>query len=218
MSKNSKKEIQATIEELEMVVLGDEFNNIRFDDYFQTAMLDVIVGEVAKISRRDLTFSEMLEEIDDDLVDTEFDNDFDYQERRVVEVLSLIYKHWADFEAIESREDNVLRMADSPDDWKIGYQKSLANLIAVHGVPVSLTPSHYGWADYDLMSSEFNRTLRYKHIAVFNVKEDYWREFNGTFNTDDDSHSGMVADVVYSTGISRKVRYEGTLREIMDKI
>lgn len=212
MLKKSAQEIQNVVDELELAVMMDKIDLSKVDHSFMSNVLESCIWALAEIDRRDLTLHEVFEKVDDSLIDLEVTT---YSDQVAATTLEELYKVWANFEQIVAREDNVLNWVDDSSDWKVGYKKSLANLIAVHGSPVSLAPSHYGWVDYDLMNSEFNQNLRYKHVAVFNVKEDYWSEFNGTFNTDDDSHSGMVADVIYSTGISRKVRYEGTMSEIM---
>ena len=215
----SKKSVNEMVEKLSNVVLGDDFIDVEFNYSFHPTMLDFIVQNMAEIEPRNLTFSELLNKMDDNLVN-DYDNDpyyasnNDLQTLRIVEAL---YPHWYDKQGLIEREDNVLNWQLDPDDWRIGYKMSLAELISSKGSPIALSASYYSWVDYDLLAySDFDKPVRDKAVAVFNIREDYWSEFNGTFNTDDDSHSGMVADVLYSTGLFRKVRYEGNLREIMN--
>ena len=217
----SKKNIDEMAEKLSNVVLSDDFIDVEFNYSFHPTMLDFIVQDMAEIEPRNLTFSELLNKMNDSLVDTYDDyvyysNNNDLQTLRIVEAL---YPHWYDKQGLIEREDNILNWQLDPDNWRIGYKKSLAELISSKGSPIALSASYYSWVDYDLLAySDFDKPVRDKAVAVFNVREDCWSEFNGTFNTDDDSHSGMIADVVYSTGISRKVRYEGSLREIMNDL
>ena len=220
----SKKSVNEMVEKLSNVALRDDFIDVQFDRYFfHPTMIDFIVQNMAEIMPRNLTFSELLVQMNDDIIDTYDDYSYyshngtgDIQTLRIIEAL---YPHWYDKKGLIEREDNVLNWQLDPDDWRIGYKKSLAELISSKGSPVSLSASYYSWVDYDLLAySDFDKPVRDKAVAVSNIREDYWSEFNGTFNTDDDSHSGMVADVLYSTGISRQVRYEGNLREIMNDL
>lgn len=215
MAKN-KEEIQKVVDELELAVMSDKVDMSRFDNHYMPVHLETYIWGLAELERRDLTLNEVFEQIDDSIIDSEFMNTS--LDTITTVVLEELYKVWADYDAIVAREDNVLNWVNDPADWKIGYQKTLADLIAIHGLMVQLVPSHYGWVDYDLDYKRHENPVPDWPAAIFNVREDRWSEFNGTFCTDDDSHSGMIADVLYSSGLSRKVRYEGSIGEIMKNL
>lgn len=96
------------------------------------------------------------------------------------------------------------------------YDHMLARYIADKGEPIHPIPSYYSWSDFEM----------YRHIkgpcsiaAVTSVKEDYWSEFNGTFNEDDNTVHGLNAHAQCKCGYFKgELRYQGRVTEIIKEM
>lgn len=208
---------QMTKQELEELYLNDKID-LSFLDAYPAYMGYVNVDEVIEIfsqlENRGMTLPEVYKEFDKaDVFDYEpgYNSDSD---RPLMFTIEKFYQAWVDIDAVRNRSDNVLNADASSNDWKVGFHKAVAEMLVKKGQIARLVPSYYGWADYDLILGKSAG----KPIAVFNVKEDYWHEFNGTFNTDDDSVTGLTAHVVFDSGYSRDIRAEKTLSEFMKEL
>lgn len=195
MSKNNMdQKLHQTMNEV-----MDEQKTHEILDKFAAKNLEEAISFLAEITPNNLTLDEVLKNNEDE-VDHEY--------------LDLVYPAWVDLDAVKARKDNILnkKIEDGNTDWRVGYEIDLANFIIKNGIPVSLNASYYGWGDYR------NEKLDVPIVAAFNIKEENWHEFNGTFNTEDDSTTGLSIDVVYENGASRILRYTGTLGSIMRKL
>lgn len=105
-----------------------------------------------------------------------------------------VWKHFMDRDAVVTREDNVLNAE--------GVKRVLAQMLIDNGLPRSLTPSYYGWRDFDFAEEPHGEV-----IAAFDVKEDYWEEFGGT-DCDGTHHHGLIGILVFSDGSARSHRME----------
>lgn len=123
--------------------------------------------------------------------------------------ISVINSLWCDVEAIAERSDNLLKSWAKPAvDWEDNYKRSVAQIVVSRGKLVSLTANYYGW-------QEESRLIKKEPIvAAFNLIEDEWDEFENTYATDVDSHTGFTVDVLYSDGNFRKIRYETDIAEM----
>lgn len=117
------------------------------------------------------------------------------------ECLSEVWKHFMDRNAVAAREDNALNTE--------GVKRVLAQMLIDNGLPEELTPSYYGWRDY-----EFAGETHGDVIAVLDVKEDYWEEFGGT-DCDGTHHHGLIGVLVFSDGSVRTHRMEMEVGEMI---
>lgn len=206
-----KNKVQEMIDKLELAVMKDEVE-LPSDHSPYVIPVESVIHAMAEIEDRSLTLHELFKQLPDSVIEIERVSDTDYHTMLTIQGL---YRAWVDMPALIAREDNILGWEGVAEDWRIGYQKSMSDTIVKHGLPARLYASYYGWADYDLVFAHQEGKHTHPIVGVFDVQEDYWHEFNGTFCTDDDSHSGMVAEVVFSNGTARKYRYEGSLGETM---
>lgn len=169
--------------------------------------VDEAIETLASLPRRDFTIEELVE-----FAEEHFYIRFN---RSDISAIDAFYPLYADMEAIASRPDNLLNMGET-DSWVTRFHMAVAKMLAVHGSPVKPVPSSFGWED-DYWAGETKLPSPEDVIAVFNVTEDAWGDFAGTF-ADDDKKTGMSADFVYKNGYSRRIRCEGTIMEIMQKL
>ena len=192
-----------TVVKANTAVLEDLFLNadieVESDPYESPQWPDVAVATLAMYGN-DVLLSDILET--EELTDS--------SDAGLVRIMIDLYALWVDKDAISNREDNLLTepKMDKPE-WRALFNYQMAKLVARKGRLVSLRASYYGWEDYT------NTAKLPEIVALFNLVEDAWKEFDGTFNTDDDSHTGFTCDVMYADGKFRKLRYEGTLADIM---
>lgn len=123
--------------------------------------------------------------------------------------ISVIHSLWIDVDAVVGRPDNLLKSWIEPAaNWEDDYKRSVAQIVVSNGKLVSLTPSYYGWEE------ERRLIKREPIVAAFNLIEEEWDEFENTYATDEDSHTGFTVDVLYSDGNFRKFRYETDIAEM----
>jgi hypothetical protein len=216
MTETKLKELSAKAVKANVAALEDLFLNANLDMAWidssyskrEAQMVDVAIATLARYGNAVLLADVFeVEEMD-------HGNDWDARQMRA---MTEIYAIWVDKEAIVSREDNLLNAPDMTNPhWKNMFNHELAKLIAAKGKLMGFHRSIYGWEDWN---QRFNEGKQFKNVvAVFNVKEDHWGEFSGTFVTEDDSHSGFNAQVMYADGTFRDLRYEATLAEVMTEL
>lgn len=194
---------------LEELFLNANIDTSYLDDSPSTEdkqIIDVAIATLAQYGNT-VTIAEIL-------ATEEITHTYNY-ESYLIQALTDIYALWVDKEAIIARDDNVLRKPgdNNAADWKARFNYELAKLVAAKGKLMAYYRTGYGWEDY-----ETNRATLPKVVAAFNVKEDYWDEFAGTFATEDDTRTGFTAHVMYSDGTFRDLRYEGNLAQVMKEI
>lgn len=167
--------------------------------------VEVFTHAFAQLKRRDMTLAEVL--------DTKTFEDFNLQNLHTRAHIEGFYMIWSDLEALVAREDNVLNI-DTSSGWEAGYKLALAEYVVKNGKIMLLNPDHFMWDDYFITHDE--RNLFETPVGVYNVMEDAWEEFAGTGHSD--FFQGLTADVLYSSGVSRKVRAVGELGEIIREI
>lgn len=140
-----------------------------------------------------------------------------YKLRRSDLPLTLIKAHalWVDTKTFADRPDNLLnpdaRSTESTDEGRQDrYDRDIAAIVAAEGSAVDIKDDYYGWHDFNAKDEPI--------VAAFDLDEDHWNEFNGTFNEDDDSHSGYSMTVLTESGEFRKLRYEANIGEIMRQV
>lgn len=203
-----------TKSELEDAYLESKVNTSNYDiaSYRHQGEIDTVINRLSELDPVDkpMTFRELAEYLDE-MDNTEnrtsflFDSECDLD----LMVLDAFYPHWVDVDAVRERSDNIL----SPDyhlgeEWKTHFSVACAQYLVEKGKLVSHNDSNFGWVDHYLV---FNGQ---DIIGVYNIKMDFWNEFEHTF-TDDSSHSGYKADVLLSTGHSRVMRVEAEMGEIV---
>lgn len=196
MEKSSTAVKAQIVVELTEIALDSELVDFNYICYGNPP-IDEAIQRIASVKDRSLTFNELM-----NVLSLSYRKNSD-----LVLTIDRLYPHWVDLEAVAARVDNVLTM--TPADWKDRLNSVLAEVIVTNGKAVRLSANVDGW-------EEWNTEIEGSPVAVFNVREDEWTEFNGTFNDDDDSHSGISAEVIYTSGYSREFRVEGSLREFME--
>lgn len=216
MTKTELKELSAEAANANVAVLEDIFLNANLDmkwlDSSYSArdgqMVDVAIATLARYGNTVL--------LADVFEAEEMDHGSDWDARQM-RAMTEIYALWVDKEAIVSREDNLLHAPNTAKPhWKDMFNHELAKLLVAKGTLMGYNRSIYGWEDWDQRSVEGDKLKNV--VAVFNVKEDHWGEFAGTFATDDDSRTGFTAQVMYANGTFRDLRYEATLAQVMKEL
>lgn len=216
MTETKLKELSASAVKANTAALEDLFLNTNLDMQWldnsysarEDQMVDVAIAALARYGNAVLLADVFeAEEMD-------HGNNWDARQMRA---MTEIYAIWVDKEAIVSREDNLLNEPDmSTPHWKAMFNHELAKLLVAKGKLMGHHRSTYGWEEFNERYGEKKKIL--DAVAVFNVKEDHWGEFSGTFVTDDDSHTGFTAHVMYANGTFRDVRYEASLGDIMKEL
>lgn len=201
------------VEDLETKLFSDENTSVlrnvqRCEEAAHNASYENALYIMA-VSDNSLTFHEVLEGLD-----TKKNSHLRFVPTvPFVTMLGEFYSLHVDLEAIKARSDNLLTSVPTDDGWRSRFDRALAQLLAQEGKPVSLDSSFYGWEDHSKNPHEWGHM-----VGVFDIQEDSWAEFAGTFASTHDHFTGITADVVYSSGYSRKARMEGTLGEIMRRL
>lgn len=193
------------VEKLELLVLEDKVNIKTYVGMDTKELDNTISGAIealAELPRDDYTMNELIRHAKEEL--------YYYFRMHDLSTIEAFYPHYANIEAIKNRPDNMLNK--EPENWVDRFNIAVARMLSIHGVPMLLQPSEYGWAEYNEKLPAPDTV-----VAVFDVTEDHWGTFEGTF-ADNSEQSGMSADVVYENGFSRRLRYEGSIMEIMQKL
>lgn len=150
-------------------------------------------------------------EIFNELLDGIFDGRIDDAEARAV---SAIIPYVVDKEKLLNREDNVMNAGDS-SDWRNGMNLALGRYIAEKGHPADFSDSPYG--DGVIYDFDENPRPHGDIVGIFNVKEDSWKIFEGTFAGVSDT-IGLKADFVYEDGHMTTKRLDKSFSEVLRKI
>jgi hypothetical protein len=172
-----------------------------------TQVLDTAIATLAKHGKHK-TLAEIVEAEELDSVN----RNYDYE---LVVTMSAIHALWIDVDYFVSRSDNLLNIEIASKELneagrKDRFNRSVAAIVVAHGRLMRFDESFYGWTDWD--------GKKEKIVAAFDLKTDYWTEFNGTFATEEDSRSGFTLNVLYEDGSFRKLRYEAEIGEIMREL
>lgn len=117
-----------------------------------------------------------------------------------------------DKDATKLPDKNLLDTPDKKASNEEKYKHVLASYLAKKGSPVAADASYYGWHDWD-MTQHLNKC---EIVAIEDVKEDTWHEFNGTFNEDDDSVHGITGHGQCRCGYFKgEVRVEDSVTNII---
>lgn len=115
-------------------------------------------------------------------------------------------------------------MAMSPE-VQAEYDKALTAVVLRHGFLVKNDPSTYGWVDYEYYG-HYGKNHRPHHLscpltATGKPRETVWREFNGTFNDEDDSVHGIeISEVGCACGKlkDRTWRWSANMQEVAEAV
>lgn len=195
----SPEEAQKNTETLEDLYLSADIQTLPVNWFEMTE--DVAIFTLARYGNRALLA---------DIVETaELDPTGEY-DSMLISVMAEIYALWVDKDALVARADNQLA-EPATDNWQDTLNHRLAKLLIKKGSLMGFRRSIYGW--HDVYGQELPEI-----VGVFNVREDRWEEFTGTFATDNDSRTGITGHVLYANGLMRDFRYEGNLSDIMQEI
>lgn len=123
-----------------------------------------------------------------------------------------IAKHRMNVQELKNSDSNLLKDPTN-NTWEARYKQAVAEFMVEKGKPRTLRNDGYlGWHDYELEAKPKNI------VAVFSFKEDEWAEFAGTFVETNEDHYGVSAEVLYSDGSSRELRWEGKMSDIIKNI
>lgn len=211
LKKLSAKAVKANTAALEDLFLNANLKMDWIDSSYsarEDQMVDVAIAILAQYGNTVL-LADMFE-----AEEMDHGNDWDARQMRA---MTEIYALWVDKEAIIAREDNQLTAPDlTSPNWKAMFNYEFAKLIATKGRLMGFHRSIYGWEDWNQRYAEGEELSNV--VAVFNLKEDHWDEFDGTFATEDETHTGFTAHVMYADGTFRDLRYEGSLGDIMKEL
>jgi hypothetical protein len=104
------------------------------------------------------------------------------------------------------------------EDWKVGFRKAMIDALIKSGTPVSKDAGFYGWIDYD--GAEIKAAIRAGEIDYDATAWDDvdWYEFMGTFYEGDTRKTGIDINVVMTNGDTYKLRYAGTVGELINAV
>jgi hypothetical protein len=165
-----------------------------------TQMLDTAIATLAKYGKLK-TLSEIIEAESIDPTRTSNYN------ANLVGTMAELHALWIDTAYFVARPDNEELTKEGRKDR---YHRAVAEIVVANGRLMRFDESFYGWTDWDGKKESI--------VAAFDLEEDYWEEFNGTFASEVDSRSGFTLHVLYEDGIFRKLRYEAEIGEIMREL
>jgi len=129
-----------------------------------------------------------------------------------IEVATFLHKYWYENPGLVDSDLNLLNDKTGEGEWQDRYQTALARTVIRLGKLVSVSPSIYGWQDFD------TDLKTNPPVAVLTVKEDRWDEFTDTFADTNDHKHGVMAEVVLKDGSHRHMRLEGTIRTLVPEL
>jgi hypothetical protein len=181
------------------------------DRWFESGgsqMLDTAIATLAKYGKLK-TLPEIVEAESIDPTRTSNYN------ANLIATMAELHALWIDTAYFIARPDNLLNVAGRSEELTHAgredrYQRAVAEIVVANGRLMRVDESYYGWTDWD--------GKKEKIVAAFDLDEDYWEEFNGTFASEIDSRSGFTLHVLYEDGIFRKLRYEAEIGEIMRQL
>lgn len=172
-----------------------------YDDRY-SQMVDVAIATVAKYHPTELLHTILEAEEIDPVRWSSYDSD-------LAHTISVVHSLWNYRGKIKARPDNLLNPPSDDAGWKDRFNREMAQQVITNGHLMRFSESFYGWEEYD------HKEEGHKVVAAFDLKQDHWNEFNGTFASEDDSRSGFSLHVMYDNGKFRKFRYEADLGSIM---
>lgn len=193
------------VAELENIVLENDLKFPELDPYF-LYMVDSSIAELAQAGKN-ATLFDVFESAEVDLFHYSSTHD-----RMMAQVMSVIHPYWYEMNEKVAQQNLLDSDVNVFHDWRDGYNNALAKFLVENGAVMQLSDGYYGWYDYDFMKENFNKL---DIIAVLNVKEDYWDEFDHTFADDSLHKHGIRGQVFFSNGIQRYMRWEGDIRQVM---
>lgn len=203
-----KAKIAANVAKLEELYLKSEKKLPWLDHSYDSRysqMIDVAIASVAKHTPTTLLHEILEAEEIDPTRWGAYDAD-------LAHTISEVHALWNYRGKIKSRPDNLLNPAEDNASLKDRFNRDVANLVISRGSLMRFNESFYGWEEYD-------NTEKDSHVvAAFNLKEDHWKEFAGTFASEEDSRTGFSLEVMYANGKFRKMRYEADLGSIMREL
>lgn len=199
-----------SIEQLEKLVLNNQIKiedtSHTFNDYYTKGhYLDALIEHLSLQTNRAQTLTEALNTLNTNL-------EPDYGNRIMSRTLRSFYPYWVDRKGLQDREDNLLNLQPSAENWKNGFDIALTQLVLKEGQVMCLNPSIYGWESVD--ERKENSPL----VGLFNLTPDNWEEFAGTFVSEDNHKTGYTLETVHKNGVSQKLRLEGTLGMFIEKL
>lgn len=142
---------------------------------------------------------------------------YSYDEVEVYFAMVLTSKRM-NFKEVIASEKNLMNSFGDASDWRNGYKSRIASIVIERGMAKKYGDSVYGWVDYDA-HQKYSKAGGYKVAAIFNVQEDYWGEFEGTFVTEPVSRRhGYTIDVLLEDGTQTSIRYEAEAEVLMKEI
>lgn len=173
-----------------------------------TQMLDTAIAILAKYGK----FKTLSEIVEAESIDPTRTSNYN---ANLVATMAAVHALWIDTAYFVERTDNLLNIAGRSDEKTPAgredrYHRAVAEIVVANGRLMRVDESYYGWTDWD--------GKKEKIVAAFDLDEDYWEEFNGTFASEIDSRSGFTLHVLYEDGVFRKLRYEAAIGEIMREL
>lgn len=207
LKKLPAKAVKENTETLENLFLNCKLDFSWLDSSYSRdgQIVDIAIATLAKYGNKVLLADVFKEE------ELEHESNYDAM---IIKAITDIYSLWVDKKAIIAREDNLLNTPDMTNPhWKAMFLHEVSKLMTSKGKLMAHYRSSYGWEDYMRGADKLPEV-----VAVFNVKEDYWGEFQGTFATDDDEKTGFTAHVMFKDGSFRDLRHEAGISQLMNEL
>lgn len=190
-------ELEAIALQLDVAVPGKDAYSLN-----EAQMLDVAIATLAQYGPYAVL---------QDIIDGE-ELDSSYSDRWTIRFLEQLHTSWFQSAELIAGAANMLNTPASGSVWQLHYKHALAHAVVQHGSFMSMNASYYGWQDYEL------NVEKPKVLAVLNVQEDQWGEFEGTFVTSEDEHTGFTAVVILEGNRCRKMRWETNISEAVREL
>lgn len=106
--------------------------------------------------------------------------------------------------------------------WKDEYKRALVDFMAKHADLVAEDPSYYGYMDKDWLQVKrhLENDCAVDYDTASEIYDVDWREFNGTFNDEDDTRQGVEVRFSCKCGrvVNRQFRYTHGMAEVIRAI
>lgn len=193
-----------TLEQLENKYLNSKVS-LYWLDRFSPKSCDEHLNEIMSLIVSNSSNSTLSE-----LATVSYEEEGMYLNREERMTLRALYSLAVDKDAVIARPDNLLTEPDITAGWRPKFEHEAAKYIIKTGVPINDKTSLYNWTG----SFPDGTTV----LAAFNLHEDEWAEFGGTFGGDNSTHFGFSVEVLLSDGQFMEVRKETSISEFMREL
>lgn len=200
---NALKKIPLTsVKKFEKLYSQGELKLSESSQYLIRKNNKVLVEAFERIAKTDnnLTISELI-----NTLDLKYDH-------YLTKLYQELYAFHINVDEMAKREDNLLNGLKSLDDWRDMYDQERASLLLEKGELESINSNYYGWRDWDISKKDIGNP-----IYLGKIKDIQWEDFISTFDGSE-TITGVNGEIVYETGYSTKIRYEGNVDKMFNEL